>query len=146
MKNKKLIGKYMRNVIFSAAAICVQLLIFSFNAEAQQNAEKRFWGNWTTGLQKDNCLIIEGNMITVSLAIQDLDGGLFIRMGSPDADAFNLFADDAVVDDEKIKITFEKLNAIYKGKINESNNQIKGTISFPGKSFSLSFMRIVPAN
>jgi hypothetical protein len=141
-KGASMIKIFTRNFVF-ITMVWVLPLALSQIIRAQNAAERRFYGKWITGAGRENCLVIEDNMIAVSLTIQDLDGMLFVKMESQDADAFNQVADETVVDGDKIKITFGQLDALYKGKINEADNQIKGTIAFLGRIYPLSFMKIM---
>jgi hypothetical protein len=65
-------------------------------------------------------------------------------MESPDADAFNMPADETTVSGEKLKIYFGPMNALFKGEINRGNNYITGTLAFLGKTISMSLVKIVP--
>jgi hypothetical protein len=110
---------------------------------AQDQQYKRFLGKWVTGPTRENYLKMDDNQIQVSFIIQDVDGYLFVQMKSPDADAFNMPADEAISTGEKIKIYFEPLNAVFKGEINRANNLITGSLGFLGRTFPMSLVKII---
>jgi hypothetical protein len=126
-----------------AFAILFQLFVFSVPSQAQDLEYKRFLGKWVTGPIRDNYLKIDENLIQVFFIIEDLDGIPYVRMESPDADAFNMPAEEATVSGEKIKIYFSPLNAVFKGKINKGNDHLTGTLAFLGKTVSMSLMKII---
>jgi hypothetical protein len=137
----------MSNSLFHKAVfaftILFQLFIFSVPSQAQDLVYKRFLGKWVTGPTRDNYLKIDENFIQAFFIIEDLDGIPYVRMESPDADAFNMPADEATVSGEKIIIYFSPLNAVFKGKINKGNDHLTGTLAFLGKTVSMSLMKII---
>ncbi len=119
------------------------LIICSGFSDAQNNLYKRFVGRWVTGPLHDNYLKIGDNYILVYLNIEDVDGVLFTRMESPDADAFNMPGDETTASGDKIKIYFKPLDAIYRGEINRANNQITGSMAFLGKTVPMSLVKVM---
>ena len=128
-------------VILFATLFLVMLANNSSNA--QDNLYKRFVGRWVTGPLHENFLKIGDNYILVYLNIEDVDGVLFTRMESPDADAFNMPGDETTSSGDKIKIYFKPLNAYYRGTINRANNQIIGSIAFLGKTVLMGLVKVM---
>ena len=128
-------------------ALILFALLFILNAgisaqEEQPDVSKLFIGKWTTGARQENAIDFGGTPIRASLIIYELDGILYARMESPDADIFNATADDITIDGNKIKIYFKQLDGLYKGKLNDDKNQLIGTLVLTGKYISASFVKV----
>jgi hypothetical protein len=134
-------GFLYKNIFVLAVLIILTTVGKTTNAQNQEY--KRFLGKWVTGPTRENYLHVDEDYIQIYFYIEDLDGILYMRMESRDADAFNMPADEATTSGEKIKAYFEPLNAVFKGEINKANNHIIGTLSFLGKTFPLSCVKII---
>jgi len=120
----------------------VLILLVTVSSSAQNFEYKKFVGRWVTGPLRENYLKIEENYILVYLNIEDVDGVLYTTMESPDADAFNMPAEETTTSGNKIKIYFKPLNAIYRGEINRANNQLIGSMAFLGKTVPMGLVKI----
>jgi hypothetical protein len=123
-------------------SLFVLLFVLNANSFAQPETYKLFAGKWTTGAREDNAISWGNNFVRASLLIYDLDGILYVRMESPDADIFNVSSDDVNVDGNKIKIYFKQIDGLFKAELNDNKNVINGTLAFAGKHLSVSFVKV----
>lgn len=120
-------------------------LLFVLNTVSfaqQPESYKLFLGKWTTGAKQDNAIDLGGNLIRANLVISELDGIPYARMESPDADAFNMNAEDVTIDGYKIKIYFKQIDGLYKATLGDNKNELRGTFAFTGKHISVSFYKV----
>jgi hypothetical protein len=129
------------NVLFLAAL----LFILNSGLKAQEDkpeTSKLFLGKWTTGARQDNAIAFGNNLIRASLLIFELDGLIYAKMESSDADMFNTVADDVTIDGNKIKLFFKQIDGLYKGKLDDNKKVISGTLVLTGKYISVSFVKV----
>ncbi len=135
--------KIFRHSITTLFTVFVLAVLSSNISKAQSNEYKRFIGKWITGPNQENYMKIGDNYVRVYLYIEDVDGILYSRMESPDADVFNMPGEETTSSGDKIKIYFKQLDAIYRGEINRGNTQITGALAFLGKTVPLGFVKVM---
>jgi hypothetical protein len=136
----------MRNILCSAKNLILApltlLFILSSVSSAQPETSKLFLGKWVTGTGQENAINFEGNFYRASLSFYDLDGILYAKMESPDADIFNIISDDVTVTGYRIKIFFKELDGLYKAELTDNKDELKGTLALRGKFISIGFKKV----
>jgi pimeloyl-ACP methyl ester carboxylesterase len=111
-------------------------------ADDKASEKKGVEGSWEGQIKVTPQLSLR---ITLDLA-NGKDGTLSGTWGSPDQGAKDLTLESLVYKNGVLTFSAKTAAAAYKGKLNETANEIVGTWSQGGKDFVLNFKRIDPSN
>jgi len=121
---------------------------FYLSIYAQECSKEKFVGTWKSGdvtftsYKPTLDASSKNNYLTIAFVISQSNDTLSAKMKSPDTNVLWLDATRIQVSGNEIKLYFDQITGVYVGKLNESCNQLDGSLNFLGRMIPISLQKV----
>ncbi|HKU73265.1 MAG TPA: alpha/beta fold hydrolase [Pyrinomonadaceae bacterium] len=115
------------------------ILIISAVVVAAQGSKPDVEGNWLASVE------VSGTKLRFVLKVEKAANGYAAKFDSPDQAATDLPIDSIVLDGNKLSFTAAKFGITFEGTLNETGDEISGTLKQGAGGFPMTFKRVAEA-